>query len=142
MRKEEKASLLKTKINPPHAIFAFMIFCAIGISGQTAQPPDPSSYGMTPGRLGANVAAALALIGVVFGVVALVRPSGRFARPGAIIALAAGLIGIILGGLVAAASSGRIGTGGGLAGAIVAIVLGLIAVAIGGLAMVRSRRTG
>jgi hypothetical protein len=81
---------------------------------------------------------------VVFGVLTLFRPSGRFGIAsgpfGAIIALAAGLIGAIVGGIKAATTTG-IGTGGGLAGAVVAVVLGLIATALGGLALARSRRT-
>ena len=111
----------------------------------SAQPTSGSSYGMTSGRLVASTSAVLALIGVVIGVLALIRPAGRFGtasgRLGATAALAGGLIGTILGGWVAA-TAGGIGTGGGLAGAIVALVLGLIALALGGLALARSRRTG
>jgi len=107
---------------------------------------SPVGYGMTSGRLLATSAAVLALVGVVIGVLALVRPAGIFGiasgRLGAIVALAAGLVGMALGGLAVATSGGRIGTGGGLAGAIVAVVLGLIAIALGGLALSRSRRTG
>jgi hypothetical protein len=79
---------------------------------------------------------------VVIGVMALIRPSGRFGtasgRLGAFIALAAGLISSVVGGIKAATSSG-IGTGGGRAGAIVAVVLGLIAIVLGWLALSRSR---
>lgn len=111
--------------------------------GQTQ--PTPVGYGMTSGRFVATSAAVLALIGVIIGVLALVRPAGLFGiasgRLGAIVALAGGLIGVALGGLAVATSGGRIGTGGGLAGAIVALVLGLIALALGGLALSRSRRT-
>jgi hypothetical protein len=142
MKINERKSFLNAIFILLAAISTFTVFCPIEIFAQTAQPADPSSYGMTPGRLGANVAAVLGLIGVVFGGVALARPSGRFGRPGSFIALAAGLIGVALGGLVAAISGGRIGTGGGLAGAIIALVLGLIAIALGGLALARSRRTG
>jgi hypothetical protein len=126
------------------AISTFAVFLAANISGQTPQPP--SSYGMTSGRLMATSAAVLGLIGVVVGVLALVRPTGLFGtatgRMGAIVALAAGLISLALGGIVVATSGGRIGTGGGLAGAIVALVLGLVAAAIGVLALSRSRRAG
>lgn len=128
------------------AVSTFTVFCPIGIFGQTGQPTDPSSYGMTSGRLAANAAVVLGLIGVVIGVLALVRPAGRFGtasrRLGAIVALSAGLIGMALGGQVAGTSGGRIGTGGGLVGAVVALVVGLIATALGGLALARSRRTG
>ena len=141
MNKNERASFFILA-----AILAFAVFCPIGISGQTAQPADPTSYGMTPGRLGANVGVVLGLIGLGFGVLALARPHGRFGtatgRLGAIVALALGLIGMALGGLVAAASGGRIGTGGGLAGAIIAMVVGLIAALLGGVALARSRRAG
>lgn len=143
--KFERASFLNATLILAVAISIFAILSPIGISGQTGQPADPSSYGVTPGRLGANVAALLGLIGVVIGILALVRPSSRLGtasgRLGAIISLAAGLIGITLGGLVAVISGGRIGTGGGFAGAIVALVLGLIATALGGVALARSRRT-
>lgn len=144
--KFERASFLNATLILAVAISIFAILSPIGISGQTGQPADPSSYGVTPGRLGANVAALLGLIGVVIGILALVRPSSRrlgtaSGRLGAIISLAAGLIGITLGGLVAVISGGRIGTGGGFAGAIVALVLGLIATALGGVALARSRRT-
>lgn len=143
--KFERASFLNATLILAVAISIFAILSPIGISGQTGQPADPSSYGVTPGRLGANVAALLGLIGVVIGILALVRPSSRLGtasgRLGAIISLAAGLIGITLGGLVAVISGGRIGTGGGFAGAIVALVLGLIAIALGGVALARSRRT-
>jgi uncharacterized BrkB/YihY/UPF0761 family membrane protein len=146
MKKNQRASFLNAIFITLVAIQTFTVVCPIGVSGQTGQPADPSSYGMTSGRLGATVAAVLGLIGVVIGLLALARPSGRFGtasgRLGAIVALAAGLIGMALGGLVVATSGGRIGTGGGLAGAIVALVLGLIAMAVGGLALARARRTG
>jgi hypothetical protein len=106
---------------------------------------DPTSYGMTSGRLIASLAALVGLIGVVIGALALFRPAGRFGTAsgslGAIIALAAGLIGAVVGAVRVATSPGGIGTGNGLAGAIVAVVLGLIAVALGALALSRSRRT-
>jgi hypothetical protein len=109
-----------------------------------AQPADPTSYGMTSGRLVASLSAVVGLIGVVIGLLALFRPAGRFGTAsgplGALVALAAGLIAAVIGGLKAVTASG-IGTGGGLAGAIVAVVLGLIAIVLGGLALVRSRRT-
>lgn len=98
------------------------------------------------GRLGAIVAAAVALIGMVIGGLALARSAGRIGtgsgRRGAIVALVVGLIGIVLAGLHLATSTGGIGTGSGRLGAIVALVVGLIGVALGGLALARSRRTG
>lgn len=99
------------------------------------EPRDPTSYGMTPGRLVATLAAVLALIGAVIGGLALARRAGKF---GAIVALAAGVIGTAVGGFVVATSTG-FGTGGGRAGAIAALVLGLISLALGGLAFIRAR---
>ncbi len=132
--------------------FSLLFYTVLGLMAlaapAAAQVSDQSSagYGMTSGRLLATSAAVLALIGVVIGVLALVRPAGIFGtasgRLGAIIAFATGLVGTALGGLAVATSGGRIGTGGGLAGAIVAVMLGLIAIALGGLALSRSRRTG
>jgi hypothetical protein len=126
-------------------LFLCTVLTLVAVAGQVlAQPAGPTSYGMTSGRLVASSAALLGVIGVVFGVLTLFRPSGRFGIAsgpfGAIIALAAGLIGAIVGGIKAATTTG-IGTGGGLAGAVVAVVLGLIAIALGGLALARSRRT-
>lgn len=109
-----------------------------------AQPADPTSYGMTSGRLVASLAAVVGLIGVVIGLLSLFRPASRFGTAsgplGALLALGAGLIAAVVGGLKVVTASG-IGTGGGLAGAIVAVVLGLIAIVLGGLALARSRRT-
>lgn len=122
-----------------------LIALAAPAAAQVSAQPTPAGYGMTSGRLVASTSAVLALIGVIVGVLALVRPAGFFGtasgRLGAIVALVGGLIGTVVGGLKAATASG-IGTGGGLAGAIVAVVVGLIALALGGLALARSRRTG
>jgi hypothetical protein len=63
-------------------------------------------------------------------------------RIGAIVAAVVALIGVVLGGLALARSAGRIGTGNGRRGAIVALVLELIGMVIGGLALARPRRTG
>lgn len=105
----------------------------------------PTYSTMTPERIGALVAAGLALIGVVIAGLALARPAGRFGinngRRGVIVAMVAGSIGVIGGGLVVATADGGFGTGNGLAGGIVAILLGLIAVVLGGLALTRARRT-
>ena len=54
-------------------LVAISIFCAISISGQTPQPADPMSYGMTSGRLAAMIGAIAGLIGVIIGVLALSR---------------------------------------------------------------------
>lgn len=122
-----------------------LIALAPPAAAQVSAQPTPVGYGMTSGRFVASTSALLALIGVIIGALALLRPNGFFGtasgRLGAIVALGGGLIGTALGGYTAATAAG-IGTGGGLAGAVVALVLGLIALALGGLALSRSRRTG
>jgi len=126
-------------------VLGLLLFVAPTFASVLFQTPAPGSYGMTSGRLVASTSAVLALIGVVIGALALVRPNGRFGTGsgtlGAVVALAGGVIGTIVGGLVAA-TAGGIGTGGGLAGAIVAVVLGLIALLLGVFALSRARRTG
>ncbi|MCA2213506.1 DUF6223 family protein [Jidongwangia harbinensis] len=110
------------------------------------EPVAADVLAMSSGRLGAGAAGVLGLFGVVVGVLALVRPAGRFGtgsgRLGAAVALPAGLIAMALGGLVATTAEGGVGTGNGLGGAVVALVVGLIAIVLGGLALARSRRTG
>ncbi|HKY65700.1 MAG TPA: DUF6223 family protein [Acidimicrobiales bacterium] len=115
------------------------------------QPVAASVLAVSAGRLGALVAATLALIGVVVGGLALARSAGRtrpdgglaasVGRDGAKVATALGLIGIALGGVITATADDGIGTGNGLGGAIVAMLLGLVSVVLGGLARARSRRT-
>lgn len=123
-----------------------LVLAAPAVAHVSGQPAAASVYAMSSGRLGATVAAVLALTGVVIGGLALARPAGRFGtgsgRLGTIVALAAGLIGMALGALVVATSNGGIGTGNGLGGAVVALVVGLIAMVLGGLALARSRRAG
>jgi hypothetical protein len=100
--------------------------------------------GVGSGRLVPTVAAAVGLMGVVLGGMALSRSAplvgSGFGRRGATVAGLAGLISLVVGGLHAANSAGGFGTGNGLAGAIVAIVLGLVAMSLAALALVRSRR--
>ena len=94
------------------------------------------------GRAGAQVAALMALLGVVAGGLALARATGRVdgnARDGAVASLVLGMVGLFLAGIHLATSSGGIGTGNGRAGAIVAVVLGLIGIGLGRLALVRSK---
>jgi hypothetical protein len=143
MKRIESPNIQNAIIIVVTAISILTVFGPFEILAQSGQP-DPTSYGLTPGRLAANIAVLLGLVGTVFGVLALIRPNGRFGTAtgwlGAVIALAAGLTGIIISLVVAASSGGRVGTGGGLAGAIIALVLGLVASALGGLALSRSRR--
>jgi len=94
---------------------------------------------MTAGRLGAIVAAALAVIGIFLAGRAFARPAGG-AGSAPRTSMSLGVAAIVLGGLVAVTSDGSVGTGNGLGGAIVAIVTGLIALVLGGLARARSRR--
>jgi hypothetical protein len=112
----------------------------------SAQPVAADVTTMSAGRLGATVAAALALTGVVVGGLALARPTSRIGtatgRLGAATALVAGLLGLALGGLVVATSDSGIGTGNGRGGAYVALVVGSIGMVLGRLALARSRRTG
>ena len=96
---------------------------------------------ITGGRARALVGVAVALISVVVGGLALVRPANRLGNVGAIAALVLGLIGTVLGVLHLAASTGGFGTGGGRLGAIVGLVLGLIGMILGGLALARARRS-
>ena len=102
------------------------------------EPRDPTSYGMTSGRLVATLSAVLALIGVVTGGLALARRVGKF---GAIVAVIGGVIGTAAGGYIVATSAG-VGTGGGKAGALIALVLGLISLALAAVALVRGRQVG
>jgi hypothetical protein len=112
----------------------------------SVQPADVSVYTMSPGRIGAMVAAAVGLTGAVIAGLALARSAGSTgagnARRGAIIALVLGPIGLVIGGLVVATAGGGVGTGTGLGGGIVAMMVGLIGMALGGLALARSRRAG
>lgn len=104
-----------------------------------------AASGIGSGRLVPTVAAAVGLIGVVLGGLALAHSAGRIGagngKRGATVALVAGLISVVVGGLHSANSAGGFGTGNGLAGAIVAMVVGLISMVLGGLTLARSRRT-
>ena len=107
----------------------------------SVQPAAASVYTMSPGRIGAVVAAVVGLIGAVIGGRALARSAGN-GRRGAIVALVLGPIGLVIGGLVVATADGGVGTGRGVGGGIVAMTVGLIGMALGGLALARSRRAG
>ena len=125
------------------ALFAGLVH-AVLVAADVSEPAATTVYGPTPRRLWATTAAALALVGVVVGGLALVRPASRFGtasgRLGAIVALVAGLIAGVNGGLILAVANGGPGTGNGVVGGAAAFVLGLIALALGGLALARSRR--
>lgn len=119
------------------SLFVCGIICFAAVAeplfGQASS--DPTSYGMTSGRLVATLAAVLGVIGVVIGGFAL---AGRLGSSGRYGAIACGLIAAAVGGL-RVATAGGIGTGGGRAGAIIALVLGLIAIGLGVFALARSK---
>ena len=126
------------------ALFGGLVH-AVLVAAHVSEPAATTVYGLTPRRLWATTVVVLALIGVVFGGLALARPAGRFGtasrRLGAIVALVAGLIAGVNGGLVLAIATGGPGTGNGVVGGAMALVLGLMGTALGGLALARSRRT-
>ena len=126
------------------ALFAGLVH-AVLVVAHVSEPAATTVYGLTLRRLWASTAAVLALVGVVFGGLALARPAGRFGtasgRLGAIVALVAGLMAVVNGGLNLAVANGGPGTGNGVVGGAAAFVLGLIALALSGLALARCRRT-
>ena len=125
------------------AMFAGLVH-AVLVVAHVSEPATTTVNGLTPRRLWATTAAALGLVGVVIGSIALVRPASRLGTSGrlrAIVALVAGLIAAVNGGLNLAIAQGGPGTGNGVIGGAAAFVLGIIAVALGGLALTRRRRT-
>src|SRR6266536_2795033 len=62
-------------------------------------------------------------------------------RAQALVAAAVGLISLVIGGLALARAAGRIGNGNGRAGAISGLVLGLIGMDLGVVALSRYRRS-
>jgi len=116
--------------------------CAVCIFPAPSYSQSPQ-IGITTGRAQALVAAAVGLISLVIGGLALARAAGRIGngngRAGAISALVLGLIGLVIGGLVVATADGGLGTGNGLGGGIVAMIVGMIGMALGGLALARLR---
>jgi hypothetical protein len=124
------------------AVFAGLVHTVL-VTAQLSEPAASTVYGLTVRRLWATAAVALALVAVVVGGLALVRPVSRFGpaagRLGAILALILGLIAAVNGGLNLAVATGGPGTGNGVVGGAAAFVLGLIAVATGGLALTRRR---
>jgi hypothetical protein len=121
-----------------------MAACAVCVISTASYSQSLQQSGITSGRAEALVAAAVGLISLVSGGLALARAAGRIGkgngRAGAIVALALGLIGMVLSVVHLGSSTGGFGTGGGRAGAIVALVLGLSGMTLGALALARSRR--
>jgi len=126
------------------ALFGGLVHVVLVVA-HVSEPAATTVYGLTPRRLWATAAAAVALLGVIIGGVALARSAGRFGTPsgrlGAIVALIAGLVAVVNGGLNLAMASGGPGTGNGVVGGAAALVLGLIALTFGALAQGRLRRT-
>jgi len=124
------------------AFFAGLVY-AVLVAAHVSEPAASTVYGLTVRRLWATASAVLALVGVVVGGLALVRPVSRVGTAsgplGAILPLVVGLIAAINGGLNLAVATGGPGTGNGVVGGAAAFVLGLISVATGGLALTRSR---
>ena len=125
-------------------LFGGLVY-AVLVVAHVSEPAATTVYGLTLRQLWATSAAAVALVGVVIGGLALARSASRFGttsgRLGAIVALAAGLIAVVNGGLNVAMANGGPGTGNGVVGGAAAFVLGLIALALSGLALTRCRRT-
>ena len=126
------------------AVFGGLVY-AVLVAAHVSEPAATTVHGLTPRRLWATTVLVLALVGVVIGGIALVRPASRLGtasgRLGAILALVTGLIAVVNGGLNLAVASGGPGTGNGVVGGAAAFVLGLVALALGGLALARCRRT-
>ena len=110
---------------------------AVLVAAHLSEPAATTVYGLTSRRLWALLVLVLALVGVIAGGRALVRPA--FRRLGALAGLATGLIAGVNGGLVLAVAEGGPGSGNGVIGGAGALVLGVMAMALGGLALVRYR---
>lgn len=125
------------------ALFVELVY-AVLVAAHVSEPAATTVYGLTPRRLWATTVAVVALISVIIGGLALIRPTGRFGtasgRLGAILALVMGLIAVINGWLNLAIATGGPGSGNGVVGAAGALVLGLIGLVLGGLALARRIR--
>lgn len=132
---------MKERNKIPTGLMAACAVCLISTASYAQSP----QIGITAGRAEALVAAAVGLISLLIGGLALARAAGRIGngngRVGAVIALVLGLIGMVLSVVHLGSSTGGFGTGSGRAGAIVALVLGLVGMNLGGLALARSRRS-
>src|SRR5690349_17229816 len=110
-------------------LFGGLVY-AVLVAMHLSEPATTTVYGPTTQRLWATTAAALGLIALLIGWLALGRPANRFSpasrRLGAIVALVVGLIVAVNGGLVLAFANGGPGTGNGVVGGAAALVVGLI----------------
>jgi succinate dehydrogenase hydrophobic anchor subunit len=125
------------------ALFGWFVHLVL-LAAHVSEPATNTVYGITSKRLWASIIALLALVGVIFGWLALRKSEGRIGiRKGkrrAIVAVVAGLIAVATGGLNLALATGGPGSGNGVVAGAAAIVLGLIAIVFGGLALMRSTR--
>jgi len=124
------------------AVFGWLVHMVL-VAAHLSEPAPNTVYGMTPRRVWATVVAALALIAVVIGALALRQSAGRVGNGNgrmAVVAMMAGLIAAVNGGLNLVIAKGGPGSGNGVIGGAAALVLGLIAMTLGGLALARSRR--
>src|SRR6266436_6357011 len=89
------------------ALFGALVH-AVLVAAHVSEPAATTVYGLTPRRLWATTAAALALVGVVIGGLALRRSAARIGTGNgrAIAALVAGLIAVVNGGLNLAIAKG------------------------------------
>jgi Family of unknown function (DUF6223) len=126
------------------ALVAGVGFIAPVAAQVSSEPAVVTPYTFTSKRIAASSASIVALIGAVFGGLALGHSADRIGsgtgRRRAFVALVLGPIGLVVGGLVVATAQGGLGTGNGIAGGFVAIALGMIGMILGGLALARSRR--
>lgn len=122
------------------ALFVGLVHTVL-VAAHVSEPAATTVYGLTPRRLWATTVAVLALVSVVIGGLALVRPAGRFgsASVGPIVALVVGLVAAVNGGLNVVVADGGPGTGNGVVGGAAALVLGLIGIVVAGLALARRR---
>jgi len=123
------------------ALFALLVH-AVLVAAHVSEPAASTVYGATPRRLWATAVAALGLVGVVIGGLALRRSRRNGTgnrRVDPIVALVAGLIAIVNGGLNLAVATGGPGSGNGVIGGAAALVLGLIAMAFAAAALAHSR---
>jgi hypothetical protein len=127
------------------ALFGGLVH-AVLVATHVSEPAATTVYGLTPRRLWATTAFALAMVGVVIGALALARPASRFGtasgQRGGIVALVAGLIAAVNGGLNLAVAKGGPGSGNGVVGGAAALVLGMIGMVIAGIILARSRGAG
>src|SRR5688572_7590349 len=118
-------------------VFVGLVYAVLRMAG-VAEPAATTLHGATARRLWATGSVALALGGVVVGILAWARPRGRCASiPACSGVVVAGAIAAINGGLVLALATGGPGSGNGVVGGAVALVLGLAAAGLGGRALAR-----